>query len=378
MNELIRLRRELHKIAELSGMEKKTSLYIIDNLKKTNPNKIIKGIGGFGVAAEYLGKNAYKTILLRADLDALPINETNKTDYTSQNKSVSHKCGHDGHMTILLGLAKRLNKLIKELNCRVILLFQPAEETAEGALAVINDEKFKKFKPDFIFGLHNLPGFPIGSIIQKKSVFSSASKGLCIKLEGMTSHAAHPENGNSPLIAMISILQGLITLPSLHTKLGSAANITIIHARLGEIAFGTYPGEAEIMATFRSHSNSDMELLSKKAEKMVSGIAKTYNLKLEMKWLEIFPSTINDDYCNDIIINSAKYLNKEIINPSEPLPWSEDFGWYLQKYKGAFFGIGSGVEHPQLHNSDYDFPDEIIETGIDMFEQIIMNTVKGF
>jgi amidohydrolase len=364
MNEIIKIRQKLHQLAELSGQETKTSTEIVRLLEQTNPVEIIKDLGGLGVAAVYNGARQGKTIMIRAELDALPIFEELDLEYKSFSNGVSHKCGHDGHMAILIGLATELNQLIKNLDCRVVLLFQPAEETAQGAYAVVNDSKFNMIKPDYIFALHNLPGYAKKSIITKKGIFASASK--------ETSHAGHPEDGKSPVLAMTQIINGLIALPSLHTKLENACNITIIHARLGEIAFGTSPGEAEIMATFRSHSNQDMEILTQKAIQLIEGASAAYDLDHDISWVEVFPATMNDEFCAEIINKAASELEIENTCLDKPFPWSEDFAWYTQSYQGAIFGLGAGLNTPQLHHSQYDFQDDIIVHGIDMFKKIIL------
>ncbi len=371
MKDLTKIRKELHRIAELSGFEIETARTLKTYLETTEPDKIITEIGGHGIAAVYNGASADKTVMLRADMDALPISEINDFDYISMTPGTGHKCGHDGHMTILLGLSRILKDIIKDKPFRTVLLFQPAEEIAAGAKKVIEDEKFREIEPDLIFGLHNLPDFPEGSIIIKKNVFASASSGLKVKLTGRTSHAGHPENGNNPVLAMTSLIHGLMALPSMHTQLENAANITIIHARLGEIAFGTSPGEAEVMATFRSHHNSDMEIMTREALKLINGIATAHGLKHSYEWVEVFPATAGYADCVDIIEKAA--AGKKVISPEIAFPWSEDFGYYLQKYKGAFFGLGSGENHPQLHNPDYDFPDAIIVPGIEIFSSILEN-----
>lgn len=370
MNDLIDIRRHLHQIAELSGQEANTAAFVKSKLAELSPDEIIENLGGHGLAAVFDCGDGPAT-MLRADLDALPISEVNTFDYKSRNPKVSHKCGHDGHMTILIGLAREIAKMRDQLKGRIILLFQPAEETAEGARLVIDDEKFKAIRPDYVFGLHNLPGFPKSSIISRNDEFASASNGLKVNLLGSTSHAGHPENGNNPVLAMTSLIHGLIALPSLHTKLEHAANVTIIHARLGEIAFGTSPGEADVMATFRSHRNDEMAVLTNEAIKLINGIAATYELAQKTEWVEIFPATKNDNSCVETIEEVAENLDYTILRQAVAFPWSEDFGHFLTDYKGAFFGIGSGQGHPQLHNNDYDFPDDIIPTGISMFKGII-------
>ena len=374
--ELIEFRRELHKYPELSGREAKTAEKIIDKLKSTGPDKIISGLGGYGVAAVYECGKGGKTVMLRADLDALPIPEANDFEYKSTNPGVAHKCGHDGHMTILTGLGYRIGELKKKLNGRIVLLFQPAEETAQGARAVLEDDKFTGIRPDYAFALHNIPGYPKGSIVYRNGVYSSASRGLIVRLKGDTSHAAHPENSRSPVLAMTSLIHELIAIPQYHTAFSNAALVTVIHAKLGERAFGTTPGYAEVMATFRSHSDKDMDKMVDTAEKYAENISIAHNLEHEIEWVEVFPSTGGTDEMNALVIKAAENAGLEIIEKIVPLPASEDFGFFLNEFDGSFFGLGSGEDQWQLHNSAYDFPDEIIMPGIEIYEEILKILLK--
>lgn len=368
---LAEIRKYLHRNPELSGKEKQTSEFISEKLKESGADEVITGLGGTGVAGVFKGKIGGIRVMLRAELDALPIPEINDFDYKSNIANVAHKCGHDGHMTILLGVASRLKEFLKNKEMTVITLFQPAEETAQGAKAVLEDEKFEQIRPDYIFGLHNLPGFPKGSIISKKGIFASASTGLIARFHGKTSHAGHPENGNNPVLSMTNTINGWLSIPAMSTPFNSAANVTVIHAKLGEIAFGTSAGEAVVMATFRAHSDEVMQQMCKKAEKIAAGNAGVYGLGHEIEYVEYFSSTVNDDNCACLVEESAKNKNFEIVNRNEPFPWSEDFGFFLKNIPGAFFGLGSGENHPQLHNPDYDFPDGITANGIEMFMDII-------
>lgn len=373
IEKLKNIRKHLHRNPELSGDEKDTSKYIAEILSKTNPDSVITNLGGYGIAAVYDTGKAGKTIMFRADMDALPIEEVNNFEHKSKKQCVAHKCGHDGHSTIMLGVADEIAKNLNSLNGKIILLFQPAEETAEGANRVVNDKKFKDIQPDYIFGLHNLPGYSKKSIIIKNGVFASASRGIIISLKGKTSHAAHPENAIYPLNAFTSIINMLNGLPQTAIPFNNAAKVTVINAVMGERAFGTTPGNAVIMATLRSHDDSDMKMMTEKVEKYVKYISKADDLQHTIEYVEDFPALKNNELCVDIIRDAAKKSKADIIEKQKPFPWSEDFSYFSDKYPAGFFGIGSGKEHPQLHNNDYDFPDEIIDTGIKMFMNIANN-----
>lgn len=367
--ELISLRKELHKYPELAGNETQTAKRIIKFAKQFNPDKIISNIGGEGAAIIFEGKEKGETVLIRCDLDALPIQEENEFNYKSQTDGVSHKCGHDGHMAIVAGLVPILSQE-KIQKGRVVLLYQPAEEIGQGAQLVLNDEKFSEIKPDYVFALHNLPKLNKNEIVIRKKGFAAASKGLIVRLKGKTAHAAYPERGITPSLAIAELIQKLTELKD-EKSLSDFSLVTIIHVNIGERAFGTTPGYAEIMATLRSYKNDDMAILSENSKQLVKEIAVKHNLEFELEWVEEFSATINDIECVDIITEAAKENNFQINEIDSPFRWSEDFGQFTSRFKGSLFGIGSGIDHQALHNPDYDFPDEIILTGTKMFHSII-------
>ncbi len=373
--ELFELRKKLHRNAELSGKEEKTSAIILEYLDKYPPGEVVSGLGGYGIAATYKGKADGPAVLMRCDLDALPIPETIALEYASEKNGVAHKCGHDGHMTIVSGLAHILHEN-RPAKGSVILLYQPGEEVGKGAQWVLDDKKFADINPDYVFALHNLPGFERGQIIHRKGVFASASKGLIVELLGETSHAAEPQKGKSPALAVAELINGFSAIPQFHTALHEAAKVTIIHAQVGEVAFGTSPGYGNVMATLRSHSEDVMDVLAEKCENIIRGAELSWKIKTKVRWDEIFPSTENDSEAVKIILESAKKLGLKTFEQPIPFPWSEDFGNFTAKYKGAMFGLGSGADHPALHHPDYDFPDELLSIGTSMFEQII-NSILG-
>lgn len=371
LHSLVHFRKNLHKFPELSKKEYETAKKIKEFVSGNQPAEIIEGLGGTGLAVVFRGKAPGKTVLIRADIDALPIGELNDAiDYKSVNAGVAHLCGHDGHSAILAGLSSVLSHN-PPTNGNVVLLFQPAEETGEGAALVLSDPAFAAIAPDYVFALHNLPGFEKNGIVMRNEHFAAASKGMIIRLTGKTSHAANPEHGISPALAVAQIIQQLTQLSEAKDGFYAFKLITVIYTRIGEIAFGTTPGYAEVMATLRSYRNDDMEVLTNKAIKIVEEAADFYGLQEKIEWREEFPATINQTGCSDIVKEVAAENGFEIISPAEPFRWSEDFGHFTMKYPGALFGVGSGKKHPALHNPDYDFPDEIIPTSIMMFYGII-------
>jgi len=368
-------RRTIHKYPELSWEENKTAQRVISFVKPFRPDEIISGIAGTGVAFVYRAKKPGPRVLVRCELDALPIPETNAFKYRSIYQSKSHKCGHDGHMAIIAGLAAVISE-DRPVRGEVVLLFQPAEETGEGAASVISDRAFKKIKPDFVFSAHNLPGFETNAIIIRSGLFSAASKGLVIELEGKTSHASEPEKGVSPANTMARIIQYVSDLPESGGYRDFVLS-TVVFARLGEVALGTSPGYAEIISTLRAYREDDMGLLSGRAVEAADRLAEEAGINVSKSWIQEFPATENNGECVELVTETAFEMSLGVVSPEEPFRWSEDFGHFTRLCPGAIFGIGSGERHPALHNPDYDFPEEIIPTGVEMFHRVIRKILNG-
>ncbi len=368
-------RRKLHKQPELSGREKNTIQMLREYFKDLNPDKFHTGIGGNSIAFEFSPQQYEKTLVFRADMDALPIHDEINTDYRSEFDSIGHKCGHDGHMAILSAFSAMIPEL-RPVKTRLIILFQAEEETGQGAEKVVNSDWYKKLMPDFVFGLHNLPGFKSKTIILREKIFASSSVGMIIKLTGKSSHAGQPEDGITPapaLAKLINFVQEEIDYDDFH----NFCLATIIHIKLGDIAFGTSPGKADFMLTLRAADERDLEKLIKIIKERSAIICNEESLIQNISYTEKFPSTVNHADGTNIVREAAAKANLEIQLIPEAFRWSEDFGHYLKHSNGAFFGIGAGLNTPRLHNPDYDFPDEIIEAGMEMFLQIFMRIDKN-
>ncbi|MBW6499579.1 MAG: amidohydrolase [Bacteroidales bacterium] len=375
INQLVELRKTLHRHPELSGKEAQTASRIKKFLKETKPDQLIEKLGGNGLLALFDSGQPGAELLLRCDTDALPIQEVNDFAHRSENDGVAHKCGHDGHTAILAGVAALLGRHRPKTG-RVALLFQPDEETGRGAEKVLHDEAFAALNPDMVFALHNLPGFDEKAVVVKKGSFASASKGMIITLKGKSSHAAHPEQGNSPVKVVTGLLDGLPNIPNMKESFEDFCLVTIIHAHLGEKAFGTSPGDAVVMATLRSYLDDDMEKLTAMAEYLVDHLCRKYDIASEIHYTEVFPATVSDPEALELVKNAARQNQSQLLEIDEPFRWSEDFGHFTMQYPGALFGLGAGKDHPGLHNNHYDFNDNIIETGVNIFMNIIRQKNK--
>ncbi|MFH1119903.1 MAG: amidohydrolase [Bacteroidota bacterium] len=368
---LLNLRHELHCFPELSGNEQQTARRIVKFLKPLEPDHIIEKIGGYGVLAVFDSGQSGPVVLFRADTDALPIAEMNGTDYCSRQPGISHKCGHDGHSAILAGLAAHISSK-RPGKGKFLLLFQPAEETGVGAQAVLSDQAFSSFNPDYCFALHNLPGYARSAVIVRNGTFAAASCGMIIRLKGRSSHASEPEKGKSPASAMAQLMANLPKLSGSGPDSGFTdfALLTLIYGSLGTPAFGTSPGEAVLMATLRAYLDSDMKILSDKVTAMVKQHAEPAHLSFSISYTEEFPAMMNHPEAVGYVIETAAGMGFPVVEAGLPFRWSEDFAHFALKSKAALFGIGAGISHPPLHDPDYDFPDRIIATGVSIWQKL--------
>lgn len=371
---LIHLRQLLHANPELSGNEKNTAAYISGFIRKLNPDLLINNIGGEGILVLFDSGKPGPGLLFRADMDALPIQEVNEFPHRSVVDGVSHKCGHDGHATILCGLAEKLAEQ-KPSSGKVYLLFQPAEETGEGAVKVVSDTKFN-IQPDFVFALHNLPGYEKGNIVVKDGLFSAAVNSIIIKLKGKTAHAAEPEFGNNPAKAISEIIS---LANKLNYNVPAQENfqlLTPVHINMGTAAYGISAGDAELHYTLRCWDNEHLRKLESTLVNQTTEIAVKYGLKFEYEFTQTFYANNNNKAANDIVRLSAQQNDYIIEEKPVPFKWAEDFGYFTSQYKGCMFGLGAGKDLPALHNPDYDFPDSIIATGVTVFHSITKNLLN--
>ncbi|MCG7587897.1 amidohydrolase [Photobacterium sp. OFAV2-7] len=363
----IHFRRRLHQYPELSSFEENTALLIAQQLEAFGLSPYT-GIGGHGVVCTIDSGQPGETTLLRADFDALPITEKNDFSYCSQHEGVMHACGHDGHTATLMAVAQALS-VNPPNQGKVILLFQPAEETGMGAASMLNDDWLAEQQVDNVFAYHNLPGYPLHTVIVKPDAFACASTGVTIELEGKTSHAARPENGVNPTIAMLKVIEYLQCMPTRYRE--SFTLVTVVHALLGEEAFGTAPGKVTIMATLRSDNSAVLNSMKHDLLEVVSRFAEQDNLTSQVNWQESFNAVVNSPAHCELVCEQANELGLPVEILSEPMRWSEDVAEFLQKWPGALFCVGSGSGHPELHNPDYDFPDALISSASGLFLGII-------
>lgn len=376
VDELVKLRHTIHAHPELSNDEYNTSKRLKKYLEKYAPDQIVD-MAECAFAAVYEGAEPGPTVLIRSELDALPIHEVNDDlEYKSTCDGVSHKCGHDGHMSILAGLAQ-MYSMKRPDRGRVVLLYQQAEETGNGARDVLEDPAFKAISPDYAFALHNMPSFPEHSVACKPGIFTSAVKSMIIKLHGKTAHSAQPETGDNPGLAIAEIIEESQRLTESYKEKYDFAMIVPIYLEMGEKSYGVSAGYGEAHFTLRALNNEDMATIWNDLESAAKRISAKYNIKPEFDFVEEFAANHNDDDAVEMIQKACADNGLQYISLEEPFRWGEDFGLISSSFRGAMFALGAGEDRPDLHNPDYNFPDELIMTGISMFSHLIEQVISG-
>jgi len=367
--QLTKFRRELHQYPELSGKEIKTAQKILHALKDMKPSKIIDKMGGHGLAAIFDSQEKGPTLLFRAELDALPIQEKNNLSWISKLPGVSHTCGHDGHMTMLLALGRVISRKPIKYG-KVVLMFQPSEENGQGARAVVSDPRYEQIKPDLAFAIHIEPGRPFGYVSTRPGLMNCASLGLKITLHGKTAHAADPDYGISPSHAVAEFIQKISEFNHGDELNNNFRLATVTHVQIGEQTFGISPGDASIFVTLRTSNDDSLSQLDKDVRGLVSNISKQFKLTFDFEIFDHFAASINDKEAHDIAVNAMKSLNINYGSIGVPMRASEDFGIFGMQSKAAMLCLGPGKNYAALHNPDYDFNDDLIPIGTSIFERI--------
>ncbi|MCG7573740.1 amidohydrolase [Phaeobacter sp. CNT1-3] len=371
------LRHALHRAPEISGQEEGTAARIAAELRDLGADQLWTGLGGHGVAAAFDGAGAGPTIMIRCELDGLPIPEVSDLPYRSEVRENSHVCGHDGHMSMVIGVAHALSQR-RPVRGRVVLLFQPAEETGMGAPAVVADPRWAEMRPDFAFAIHNLPGLELGAIELCQRTACCASRGMQVQLTGKSSHAAQPQDGLSPAVAMAQLMQSLPALSEGDALDDDFKLATLTHCRLGEATFGIAPGFGEMRVTLRAVTDHDMQSLIDAAVTEVQAVTAAQGLDVDISWHDVFSATVNTAAANEHVIRAANRQGIPLAEVATPQRFSEDFACYgLDGAEAAMIFVGSGVDQPQLHNPDFDFPDALLPVGTGLFLALVDQLLNG-
>jgi amidohydrolase len=358
-----KLRQELHQHPELSNEEVWTKQRLYEFLKVNTKLELVDK-GNWFYAIYRVGKDM-PNIAFRADFDALPMDEFIELPWASQFPGKAHKCGHDGHSATLAGFALEIDQMGADKN--IYFLFQPAEETGDGAIQCV--DFINEHNIDEIYAYHNMSGIPYKKIGIKNGITMCASKGMTIHLEGVPAHASQPETGINPSFAIGNILGAIPAFTSSKKNKGLIL-CTVVQIAAGEKAFGIAASKGDLRMTIRALYEEELARLQENLENFAKAQAEEFGLKVSFQYNDEFPETFNHKESADKIRLVAKANGLELVELKEAYRASEDFGQFTKLTKGAFCFIGNGEDYPHIHTNEYDFRDELIETGVELFKAL--------
>jgi len=384
--ENVRLRRDIHAHPELCFEENRTADIVTERLTSWGI-EVHRGIGGTGVVGVIRKGHSLRGVALRADMDALPIQEENQFSHASRHLGKMHACGHDGHTAMLLSAARVLAQET-EFDGRVVLVFQPAEEGGGGGAAkMIEDGLFERFPVDAIFGLHNWPGMPVGTFaVCDGPCFASGSR-FKITLKGKGAHAAMPHLGLDPVPAACQIVQSFQTILTRNKRPADTGIISVTMFHAGE-ALNAIPNECVVQGTVRTFTAEVLDLIERRMSTIAERTAEAFELNCQFDFRRTYPPTINHPKETAFI----RELMLEVAGPGkvtefEPTMAAEDFSFFLQKKPGTYFVLGNGDGNHReslhgpgpcaLHNASYDFNDELIPVGATFWIRLVERWLKA-
>ncbi|MGE5633499.1 MAG: M20 metallopeptidase family protein [Caulobacteraceae bacterium] len=369
-NEVIDIRRHLHRTPEPGLLEHETTRFIIDYLINLGIQCEIAATGT-GVIGFVKGSRGDKTVAFRADIDALSVEEQTEVSYKSERKGYMHACGHDGHTSILLGFAKFLSQLGNKLENNVVLIFQPAEEGPGGAETIVNSGILDKYKVDCIFGLHIFPDIPEGKIGCRPGAMMAQTGEFDIRIIGRDCHGAMPHKGNDAMVAAASMVLSLNTIVSRNVDPLEPAVVTVGRMQSGERR-NIIAGDAVLEGTMRAFNDATYNRIRGRVINIMNSVAEAYECKTEYEIRDMYPAVNNDE---GLFKKLTQAVDENDLILLSPQTISEDYSYYQKKIPGLFVMLGSrnenlGFVYP-LHSNKFNFNEEILLSGIQLFYNLL-------
>jgi amidohydrolase len=373
-------RRDIHENPELLYEVHRTAGFVADRLREFGCDEVVTGLGRTGVVGvikgrKPAGKSEHKVIGLRADMDALPIEEATDLPYASKNPGLMHACGHDGHTAMLLGAARYLAET-RNFAGDAVVIFQPAEEGGAGAAAMIKDGLMDRFKIEQVFGMHNTPGLPVGSFAIRPGPMMAATDAIDIKIEGLGGHAARPHKSIDSVLVGAQLITALQSIVSRSVDPLESAVISMCEFHAGN-ARNVIPQTAELRGTVRTLTPETRELVEKRVHEIVAGVAQMTGSKIDLVYERGYPVTVNHPSQTDFAIQIAKEISGDNkVHETPPMMGAEDFSYMLEARPGAFIFCGNG-DTAGLHHPAYNFNDDAIPFGTSYWVKLVENTLAA-
>ena len=371
-DEMTAWRRDIHAHPELGFEEHRTSDLVATRLEAFGL-EVYRGIGRTGVVGALRVGNSPRSVGLRADMDALPIQETTGLEYSSRHDGRMHACGHDGHTSMLLGAARYLAET-RNFEGQVYFIFQPAEEGLGGARAMIEDRLFEQFPCDAIFGIHNRPKLPIGKFAVRSGPMMAGGGFFDIDIEGMGAHGARPQASVDPVVVASHMVSAIQSVVSRNVPPTETAVVSVTRLQAGD-AYNVIPQSAQLGGTVRAFSLDVMGLVERALERIATGVAASYGARARIDFRPVFNPTVNAPPEAEFAASvCAELVGTENVERNPPLIMaSEDFSFMLDRVPGCYVNLGNGDTEGacEVHNPGYDFNDEALPLGASFFARVV-------
>jgi len=371
---LVEVRRAIHMNPELGFEEVETSKLIVEWLEKFGL-QVTKGVAKTGVVGLLQGNKRGKTVAIRADMDALPLEETNQRPYRSRIKGKMHACGHDAHVTILLGVARLFSAIRGQVKGNIKWIFQPAEEGGGGGRIMVEEGVLEDPNVDAVFAGHMFPDLRIGKIGIYEREGLAASDRFMIKMLGKGGHGAYPYLSKDPIHAAGHLITQINSIVSRSINPLDSAVVTIGKVT-GGTAFNIIPDEVELLGTVRSLNTRVREMLKFRLEKVTQGVARSFEMDCQFDYQYGYPALVNNPEMSQLVASACtRGVGQDNVEFLRPSMGGEDFAYYLEKIPGAYFRLGcrneeKGIVNP-LHSSQFDIDEDVLPLGVEMFTRII-------
>jgi amidohydrolase len=373
-------RRDIHQHPELLYDVHRTAAFVAERLREFGCDEVATGLGRTGVVGVIKGrkpapKGDIKVIGLRADMDALPIEEATNLAYASKTPGKMHACGHDGHTAMLLGAARYLAET-RNFAGDAVVIFQPAEEGGAGAAAMIKDGLIDRFAIDQVYGMHNGPGIPVGSFAIRSGPIMAATDSIDIRIEGLGGHAARPHKCIDSVLVGAQLITALQSVVSRAVDPLESAVVSMCEFHAGN-ARNVIPQTAVLRGTVRTLTEEVRELVEKRVREVVAGVAQMTGARIDLEYERGYPVVVNHASQTEVATQVAKEIAGDAnVHETPPLMGAEDFAYMLEQRPGAFIFCGNG-NSAGLHHPAYNFNDEAIVYGTSYWVRLVENTLAA-
>jgi len=369
-DEIAAWRRDFHENPELLFDVHRTAGIVAEKLREFGCDEVVTGIGQTGVVGVIRGRQngSGKVIGLRADMDALPIEEATDVPYKSKVPGKMHACGHDGHTAMLLGAAKYLADT-RNFDGTAVMIFQPAEEGGGGGAAMVKDGLMERFGIQEVYGMHNMPGIPVGQFAIRPGPMMAAADRFTITIEGKGGHAARPFECIDPVVTAAHLITALQSIASRNVDPLDSAVVSVCTVKAGE-AFNVIPQTATLLGTVRTLTPDVRDLCETRIRAIVDNVCAAFGAKAHVEYNRGYPVTVNDPEKTEFMVKAAEQVGAKVDTGVLPLMGAEDFSYMLEQRPGAYIFIGNG-DTAGVHHPAYDFDDEAAPYGASLWARIV-------